>query len=78
MSETVATVCRSLGHLAEALLAQYASQQDPERASRCKLAAGHARLAEIHNDLGDMDEAIENIEQAQEIVMDLLKKEANQ
>jgi hypothetical protein len=76
MSDAIlSTVCHGTMDLLEALMAQYRAQEDPHLATLCKIAGAHIRTALLYGDLDRMEDAMEGIDKAQEIIMEILKDE---
>lgn len=76
MSDAIlSAVCHGTMDLIEALMAQYRAQEDPRLATLCKIAGAHIRTALLYGDLDRMEDALESIAKAQEIIMEILKDE---
>ena len=74
MSDAIlSTVCHGTADLLEALMAQYRAQEDPRLATLCKIAGAHVQAALLYGDLDRMDDALESMAKAQEIIMEVLK-----
>lgn len=75
MSDPIlSTVCHGTADLIESLMAQYRAQEDPHLATLCKIAGAHVRTALLYGDLDRMDDALESMAKAQEIIMEVLKE----
>ena len=74
MSDPIlSTACHGTMDLLEALMAQYRAQEDPHMATLCKIAGAHVRTALLYGDLDRMDDALESMAKAQEIIREVLK-----
>ena len=66
MNPLLAKVCEEHAGILDACMAEYCTIQDPERATRCKIAR---HLVHIFQDI---PEALENLRRAEEIIRELI------
>ena len=73
MNPLLTKLCDAYADFLEACMEEYRTTQDPERAVWCKIARSHVHLAQLHGDLGNTAEALENIAKTVEIIHRLLQ-----
>ena len=72
MNPLLTKVCEEHAGILDACMAEYCTIQDPERATRCKIARHLVHIAQLPGDLGEIPEALENLRRAEEIIRELI------